>query len=65
MKLIWRAFETILLYTLLATQNGRLLCACVVPRLMHNLYMGWYSLCFGGWPGAQYHAGTARCLSFM
>ena len=38
MKLIWRAFEPLLLYTLLATQNGRLLCACVVPRLMHNLY---------------------------
>ena len=40
MKLIWRAFEPLLLYTLLATQNGRLLCACVVPRLMHNLYSG-------------------------
>ena len=40
MKLIWRAFEPLLLYTLLATQNGQLLCACVVPRLMHNLYSG-------------------------
>ena len=38
MKLIWRAFEPLLLYTLLAIQNGRLLCACVVPRLMHNIY---------------------------
>ena len=42
MKLIWHAFEPLLMYTLLATQNGRLLCACVVPRLMHNLYIAIY-----------------------
>ena len=39
MKLIWHAYEPILLYALLATQNGQLLCACIVPRLMHNLYI--------------------------
>ena len=37
-KLAWRVFQKWHLYTLLPLKMADFYCACVVPRLMHNLY---------------------------